>query len=209
MRLATTCFFSTVIVAGLMAASPSLAAGFAADTQMVRLEAKDPNARPSRGVKEQTRSDLNQIIVYYNAAIKLDPRDDDAYFHRALANFYTGSLPQALADLSQASKLDLHIRQVDDAWYKNLPRDADAATQAWLDRLPPEAVARSNAYYEGGYWLQLWNFLAGRIMPIAAGLAVIGAIFNFMSRKPAMRLVASAVGLLTVSAVWKLLVEMM
>ena len=22
-------------------------------------------------------------------------------------------------------------------------------------------VARSNAYFEGGYWLQLWNFLLG------------------------------------------------
>jgi STE24 endopeptidase len=54
-----------------------------------------------------------------------------------------------------------HIRPVDEAWRKSLPRDADAATQAYLDRIPPEALARSNAYFEGGYWLQLWNFLAG------------------------------------------------
>src|SRR5207253_7618076 len=33
----------------------------------------------------------------------------------------------------------------------------------------------------------LWNYLAGRIMPIAAGLAVIGAIFNFLTNRPAMR----------------------
>jgi STE24 endopeptidase len=54
-----------------------------------------------------------------------------------------------------------HIRPVDDAWRASLPRDADAATQAYLDRLPADVVARSNAYFEGGYWLQLWNFLLG------------------------------------------------
>ena len=54
-----------------------------------------------------------------------------------------------------------HIRPVDDAWRARLPRDADAATQAYLDRLPADVVARSNAYFEGGYWLQLWNFVLG------------------------------------------------
>jgi hypothetical protein len=55
----------------------------------------------------------------------------------------------------------------------------------------------------------LWNYLAGRIMPIAAGLAVIAAIFNFLNHRPAMRLIAGAIGLLTVSALWKLLLTMM
>ena len=54
-----------------------------------------------------------------------------------------------------------HVRPVDDAWRARLPRDADAATQAYLDRLPADVVARSNDYFEGGYWLQLWNFLLG------------------------------------------------
>jgi STE24 endopeptidase len=53
------------------------------------------------------------------------------------------------------------IRPVDDAWRAALPLDATAATQAYLDRLSPEAVARSNAYFEGGHWLKLWNWLAG------------------------------------------------
>lgn len=57
-----------------------------------------------------------------------------------------------------------HIRPVDDAWRASLPRNADAATQAYLDRLPADVVARSNAYFEGGYWLQLWNFLAGLLV---------------------------------------------
>jgi STE24 endopeptidase len=39
--------------------------------------------------------------------------------------------------------------------------DATAATHAWLDTVPPSAHARSDAYFEGGYWLTLWDFLYG------------------------------------------------
>lgn len=39
--------------------------------------------------------------------------------------------------------------------------DVESATRAYLNRLSPEQRARSNAYFEGGYWLQLWNFLYG------------------------------------------------
>jgi lipoprotein NlpI len=78
----------------------------AATIEMVRLDAKDPVGHHGPGTKDQAKGDLSQIIVYYNAAIRLDPKDDDAYFHRALANFYAGALPKALADLSQANKLD-------------------------------------------------------------------------------------------------------
>lgn len=55
----------------------------------------------------------------------------------------------------------------------------------------------------------LWNHLAGIIMPIAAVLALMGAILNFATRKPFLRLIAVALALLTVSAIWKLLVAMM
>ena len=67
----------------------------------------------------------------------------------------------AAAAAASAPASKFHIRPVDDAWRASLPRNADAATQAYLDRLPAETVARSNAYFEGGYWLQLWNFLLG------------------------------------------------
>lgn len=39
--------------------------------------------------------------------------------------------------------------------------DVDAATEAYMSMMPPAAVARSNAYFEGGYWLILWDFLYG------------------------------------------------
>ena len=42
--------------------------------------------------------------------------------------------------------------------------DAEAATEAYLARMSPEARARSDAYFEGGYWLQLWGFLYGLLV---------------------------------------------
>lgn len=35
-----------------------------------------------------------------------------------------------------------------------LPFDPEAATRAWLDTMGPEATARSNAYFEGGYIIE-------------------------------------------------------
>jgi len=37
--------------------------------------------------------------------------------------------------------------------------NADAATDAYLALIPAEARARSDAYFEGGYWMILWDFL--------------------------------------------------
>ncbi len=37
--------------------------------------------------------------------------------------------------------------------------DVAAATRAYLDLLTPEQKAKSDAYFEGGYWLILWGFL--------------------------------------------------
>ena len=39
--------------------------------------------------------------------------------------------------------------------------DADAATNAYLAEIPASARSRSDAYFEGGYWLILWDFLYG------------------------------------------------
>ena len=55
----------------------------------------------------------------------------------------------------------------------------------------------------------LWNYLAGTICPIAAGLAIVGGIWNFVTRRPVMPMVGATIGLLTVSAVWKLITKMM
>ena len=39
------------------------------------------------------------------------------------------------------------------------PINPAAATQAWLDSVPQDQREKSDAYFEGGYWLILWNFL--------------------------------------------------
>jgi len=39
--------------------------------------------------------------------------------------------------------------------------DAEAATEAYLAEIPAAAKTRSDAYFEGGYWLILWDFLFG------------------------------------------------
>jgi STE24 endopeptidase len=52
--------------------------------------------------------------------------------------------------------------------------DPAAATQAWLDSVPLEKRSQSDAYFEGGYWLILWNFLfsaAVLLFLLASGLS--------------------------------------
>ena len=39
--------------------------------------------------------------------------------------------------------------------------NTEAASKGYLARQTPEQKARSDAYFEGGYWLQLWQFLFG------------------------------------------------
>lgn len=43
--------------------------------------------------------------------------------------------------------------------------DIDAASEAYMARIPADKRAKSDAYFEGGYWLLLWNVL------IAIGVA--------------------------------------
>src|SRR4051812_49058543 len=53
--------------------------------------------------------------------------------------------------------------------------DAAAATRAWLASVPADQRQKSDAYFEGGYWLLVWNFL----------LAVAISIFLLASRSSA------------------------
>jgi STE24 endopeptidase len=45
--------------------------------------------------------------------------------------------------------------------------DPAAATQAWLDSVPQDKREKSDAYFEGGYWLILWNYL------VVAGISIL------------------------------------
>jgi STE24 endopeptidase len=54
------------------------------------------------------------------------------------------------------------------------PFDPAAATQAWLDSIPRNQRERSDAYFEGGYWLIFWNFL----IPAAISLFLLASRFS-------------------------------
>ena len=62
--------------------------------------------------------------------------------------------------------------------------DADAATAAYLATMTPAARARSDAYFEGGYWLTLWDFLFGLLL----AWALLGWRFSARMRDFAVRL---------------------
>jgi STE24 endopeptidase len=61
--------------------------------------------------------------------------------------------------------------------------DTDAATEAYMGMMPPAAVARSNAYFEGGYWLILWDFLYG----VAVSLLLLNLRWSARMRDMAVR----------------------
>ena len=51
------------------------------------------------------------------------------------------------------------ITQVPAAAQPSAHFDPDAATEAYMAMMPAAAKARSDAYFEGGYWLMLWDFI--------------------------------------------------
>lgn len=77
---------------------------------------------------------------------------------------FSADQPAPQSSAADIGNAQFQIAPVSDEWRFNLPRDADAATKAYLDRLSPAIVERANNYFEGGYWLQLWNFLLGLLI---------------------------------------------
>ncbi|HZS16330.1 MAG TPA: M48 family metallopeptidase [Candidatus Udaeobacter sp.] len=52
--------------------------------------------------------------------------------------------------------------------------DPAAATRKWLDSVPRTQREKSDAYFEGGYWLILWNFL----LAAAISILLLGSRFS-------------------------------
>ena len=62
--------------------------------------------------------------------------------------------------------------------------DPTAATRAWLDSVPADKRERSDAYFEGGYWLILWNFLvSAAISLLLLGTRISARMRDFAERK--------------------------
>src|SRR6202166_4152110 len=69
-------------------------------------------------------------------------------------------LPSALAQPPVTNQMPSVIQVPPEA--RATPHfDAAAATNAYLAQIPADKTARSNAYFEGGYWMILWDFLYG------------------------------------------------
>ena len=60
-------------------------------------------------------------------------------------------------DISKPSASPAAVTSLSAATVKHF--DADEATKEWLGTMSPEARAKSDAYFEGGYWLILWDFV--------------------------------------------------
>ena len=59
----------------------------------------------------------------------------------------------------------------------------EAATEAYLAQIPAQSKARSDAYFEGGYWLLLWDFLyAGAISVLLLQLRWSAAMRNLAEK---------------------------
>jgi len=58
------------------------------------------------------------------------------------------------------------VIQVPEAARASSNFNAEAATNAYLAQIPADKTARSDAYFEGGYWLILWDFVIGVIVAL-------------------------------------------
>ena len=52
------------------------------------------------------------------------------------------------------------------ALQQSRPLDPAAATKAWLDSVPQDKREKSDAYFEGGYWLILWDYVLAAAVSI-------------------------------------------
>src|SRR5213080_3721432 len=83
--------------------------------------------------------------------------------------------------------------------------DPVEATNAWLNTVPADKRAKSDAYFEGGYWLLLWNFLLGvaiAIFLLASRLSArLRDFAERMTEFKALQVAVYAVGYVLIAAV--------
>ena len=75
-------------------------------------------------------------------------------------------IASALAQSSPAPNQMPSVIQVPAEAQATANFDATAATNAYLAQIPASATARSDAYFEGGYWFILWDFLYGVVVAL-------------------------------------------
>ena len=101
------------------------------------------------------------------------PHDDRASLPLCCAVLATGLLsvgrPSAAQEAAPPSPVSLPATAAFSPPAGGAALDPLAATNAYLATVSGEKRVRSDAYFEGGYWLQLWDFLLG----VAVNLAVL------------------------------------
>jgi STE24 endopeptidase len=83
--------------------------------------------------------------------------------------------------------------------------DPEAATRAYLATLPSDKKAKSDAYFEGGYWLILWDFVitaAIYLLLLATGLSArMRSLAERMTKSPTLQSVYYALLFVAVTTV--------
>jgi len=107
----------------------------------------------------------------------------------------TGSLPVLATPPAAAQGVNGHL-------------DPEAATKAYLATLPSDKKAQSDAYFEGGYWLILWDFVVAAVVYLVLlGTGLSARMRDWaerMSRSPTMQSVLYWVQYLVVVSILEL-----
>lgn len=110
--------------------------------------------------------------------------------------------PAALAQADPASRgqgsFDVEAAVVVPESSQREAFDVDAAVNEYLARQTAEEKARSDSYFEGGYWLQLWDFFFGLVVAwifLGTGLSarIRDGVERLTRRKPAQTALYAAV----------------
>ena len=86
--------------------------------------------------------------------------------HRFAGVFVLAILIATVSAVAQPAPTTPDITKVPAAAQPSDRFDVNAATDAYLDLMPASAKAHSDAYFEGGYWLILWDFLIGAVIAL-------------------------------------------
>lgn len=87
-------------------------------------------------------------------------------FHRFVGLVVLATMFLTVVAVAQAAPEVPDITKVPAAAQPSDHFDVNAATDAYMDLMPASAKARSDAYFEGGYWLILWDFLLGAVIAL-------------------------------------------
>src|SRR4051812_13615514 len=116
----------------------------------------ESGAKGGRGERHLTRAPWPAIV----AALQRGNRNMRIFAALLLLVLCGAMATTPLSAQPTTTKRDLPPGlQIPDAARPGPTFDVDRATEAYLDLLSPEQRASSDAYFEGGYWLQLFAFL--------------------------------------------------